>query len=528
MRVAIRVDASQLMGTGHLRRCMALAHALVNLGASVWLVCRPLDVVASSILKGVPYPVLWLQAPDSSTLYCANSTDDPLPPHSDWAGVSWAHDAQEVVDCLRVINPQWIFLDHYAFDAHWHAQVREKLGCQIAVMDDLGDRTLQPDLLIDQNWSEDHGVKYAQQINPKLLGNLRVLGGPRFALLSAAYRNADGYQFHPQVRSMGIFMGGTDPFGASKVVLAVCRSEVGFSGPIEVVSTSANLHLADLREACATSANTTLTLDEPDLAAFFARHDLHIGAGGGATWERCHMGAPTVALVIADNQIVVVPALERLGVLRAATLPALRVSITHVAGGHSLQPLAQVVRQLLDDPEARRKLSDLASRLVDARGAQRVALSLMRDMLFVRPATMADARLLYGWRNDEAVRSVSLQTAEIAYEGHEQWMQSVLGDPMRHLLVGQVGTLAVGCIRFDSSAQNEMQVSLYLDPKLQGLGLGTRLLLAGERYLFKRIMLALTFKADVVPGNAASQQLFIRCGYSGGPLSFEKHAVIQP
>ena len=57
------------------------------------------------------------------------------------------------------------------------------------------------------------------------------------------------------------------------------------------------------------------------MAAFFARHDLQVGAGGGATWERCCIGSPMVALVLAANQSMVVSALDCLGALRAASLP---------------------------------------------------------------------------------------------------------------------------------------------------------------------------------------------------------------
>lgn len=103
-------------------------------------------------------------------------------------------------------------------------------------------------------------------------------------------------------------MGGTDPGGISARVLAACRA-AGFAGTIEVVSTSANSRLDALQQACAVDSAVTLTLDQPDLAGFFARHDLQIGAGGGATWERCCIGAPTVAMALVANQSAVVPGL---------------------------------------------------------------------------------------------------------------------------------------------------------------------------------------------------------------------------
>ena len=116
-------------------------------------------------------------------------------------------------------------------------------------------------------------------------------------------------------------MGGTDPDGIS-----VAGAD-GLPGGRFRRPHRSGVHLGQpalerpARQACAAIAGTTLTLDEPDLAAFFARHDLQIGAGGGATWERCCIGAPTIAIVVAANQSAVVPALDRLGALRAASLP---------------------------------------------------------------------------------------------------------------------------------------------------------------------------------------------------------------
>jgi len=449
--------------------------------------------------------VHWLPTPSDTFTPSADA-----PPHARWAGASATDDAQQTAEMLADWRPDWVVVDHYAFDARWHQAVRQALGCRLLVIDDLADRTMAADALLDHNWDADHRHKYAARVQ----GKLSWLTGPRHALLAPAYRNAPRCALRDEVRSIGIFMGGTDPGGASARVVQACRA-AGFGGALEVVSTSASPHLRGLRQACAADPDTTLTLDVPDLAAFFARHDLQIGAGGGATWERCCIGSPTIALVLAANQSVVVPALDRLGALRAARLD-------DTTGPVDLPTLSEALRQLLADAAARNALGQQAATLVDGRGAQRVALSLLGERLQLRPATLNDAPMLHGWRNHPSVRAVSATQDPIAFEAHEAWMRAVLAHPARWLFIGQVGRLPVGSIRFDRLANGHLEVSLYLDPDLQGLGLGRHLLAAGEQALLALHPAGITVDASVLPGNITSRQLFEAGGYHGGPLQYQK------
>lgn len=538
--VAVRVDASARMGTGHLKRCLALAQALQTAGAAVHFVVRPIDAVAAQVLHGTPWPVHWLSQPENElTIEPAvepTALDRALPPtcpdeppHATWAGVSWAQDARETIAALQAQPPDWLVLDHYAFDARWHQAVTPALGSRLLVIDDTADRSVAADALLDQNWHANHQAKYAgrcvgpyaqecagDRANNRARQRLtapRWLCGPRFALLSSAYQSAPRHHTQPEVRSIGIFMGGTDPGGISARVLARCR-EAGFAGEIEVATTSANPHLADLQTACASAPPTTLLLDAPDLAAFFARHGLQIGAGGGATWERCCIGAPTIALALADNQTAVVPALAELGALRAASLPGAALA--------DAPPLVDVLRELLSDTPARAALAERAAALVDGRGAQRVALSLLASTLQVRPAQLGDAQPLHGWRNHPAVRAVSIQGEAIAWPSHLAWLGAVLAAPDRWLFIGEVGAVPVGSIRWDRTRAGELTVSLSLDPELLGLGLGPHLLQAGEQAMLSHLGSAFTALATVLPGNTASQRLFESCGYQGGPLQYSK------
>lgn len=515
MRVAFRVDASLTIGTGHLRRCLSLASALTELGAEVRLVVRRLDETAAVALGYGDAPVHWLAEP----LAPLTPTPASAISHEHWAGVDWRTDAEQTCAELADHAPDWVVIDHYSFDSRWHEHVRGALGCRIAAIDDLADRQLSVDVLLDANFAEDHALKYETRLDRRC----RLLGGPRFALLNSAYRTAPRYAFSPDVRSIGVFMGGTDPDGVSARVLYACRDEGGFQGSIEVVSTSANPRLEALRNLCAAVPGTTLSLDLPDLAPFYARHDLQIGAGGTATYERCCIGAPTIALAVASNQLAVIPALASMGVLRAARLPG-AAEANYFGQGQSL---GEAVRDLTGNPEARRSLSDNGMRLVDARGGERVALCLLGTLLGLRRATIEDGDLLHGWRNHPSTRAVSGNGDAIGLSQHLVWLSRKLAAEDSRLYVAEIGGLPVGIIRFDRVDDGYLEVSLYLDPDLTGLGLGPGLLLGGEREAFKAWPDAPGFVASVLPGNEVSARLFVSCGYSGGPLVYNKSATVQ-
>jgi len=352
MKVAVRVDASRAIGTGHVRRCLALAHTLRAQGDEVAFVTRDLGVDSAGMIRGAGFDrILTLPAPDG-----ASSAPDPRVPHSAWAQVTQEQDIEDTLVVLGDWAPDWVLVDSYAFDASWHRSVAAGLSCAIAVIDDLADRPLECSLVIDHTCAPDHCEKYAAVIDAE---RTKILGGPSFALLGPAYAEADRHAPCDRVRSIGIFMGGVDGDGHSLGALEAI-DQAGFSGPVEVVATRAHPKLAVLRDRVLARPNTSLSLDLPDLAGFFARHDLQIGAGGGASFERCCIGVPTVLVVVADNQNSVAPRLAAHG----AAAPA---------DGPGVDAIAEAICALMNNPSKRRDLAAKSRALVDGHGAARVA-----------------------------------------------------------------------------------------------------------------------------------------------------------
>lgn len=363
-RVAMRADASRRIGWGHLKRCLALAQALREAGAEVAFVTRPADVDSAALVAQAGFAVLPMPRleghPDSP-----DDPDDAPPPHADWLERRWDRDAADTTAAVHAWQPQLMVVDHYGIDARWHCALRAATGVAIAVIDDLADRPLTPDLLIDHNPAADHRAKYQAVLRYPT----PLCGGPSFALLDAVYRDHPRNAADAALASIGIFMGGTDPGNFSAWAYEACRGSAGWTGPIEIATTSAHPALAALQALAAADARLTLALDQPHLAGFHARHGLQIGAGGGALWERCCLGTPTLALVTAENQRLSVPLLADQGVV---------VGFDAVGQGPERgAALGRVIRRLIDSPAERAALRELSLALVDGRGAARAAAAVL-------------------------------------------------------------------------------------------------------------------------------------------------------
>jgi RimJ/RimL family protein N-acetyltransferase len=120
---------------------------------------------------------------------------------------------------------------------------------------------------------------------------------------------------------------------------------------------------------------------------------------------------------------------------------------------------------------------------------------------------------MYAWRNHPATRGISRDPRAIAWPDHLAWLERVLADSQRLLLVGCLGGKPVGFIRFDRGDAGDVEVSLYLDPALQGTGLGPALLRAGEAAAQRWIGGAVVFVARVLCNNARSGRMFSNAGY---------------
>jgi UDP-2,4-diacetamido-2,4,6-trideoxy-beta-L-altropyranose hydrolase len=298
MKVLFRVDASAEIGSGHLVRCLALASALRDGGASVVFVCQhqPDDLLGRVPRQGFTLHRL------------SEAVGGPSPS-------AWRADAEATI---RVIDeacfcPDWIVVDHYGLDGRWECTMRTSAG-RICVIDDLADRQHDCDLLLNQNLADDPRARYMNLVPPAC----RLLLGPRYALLQPEYGALHDCIPARQgsVRRILIFTSAADSGNLAGCMLAAFFRLDRHDLEADVVVAPSSPHVGALRSIADGCDRVRIHSNSPTLAHLMARADLAIGAAGTTSWERLCLGLPALVVTMAEHQRAVAEQLEKRGLVR--------------------------------------------------------------------------------------------------------------------------------------------------------------------------------------------------------------------
>jgi len=489
MQIVFRVDASVGLGSGHVMRCAALALSLRRAGAQCKFLCRELEGNLCQWLADQGFAVASIgHSP-------ARTTGRPNPWDIDTHG-----DANATVKALSVgPRPDWLVVDHYGIDSSWEEVVRPRVG-RMLIIDDLANRVHIGDVLVDQNFQP-----HADRYDDRIPASCKRLLGPRYALLRpdfAAIGPETSNVRSPDRKGILACVGGTDPKDVLSKVLAAWKSIAEPRPALDIAVGQNSPNVKELESATRHLAHVTLHVQTPDMARLMASSELLIGSTGSITWERCCAGLAAIMGVTADNQKL---NLEMLARLRTG------ISLGDWAGV-SVERLALLMQQMLGRPSLLAKMSARARSLVDGRGAQRVAMLMLGKELLLRRATNSDAEMAWPWRNAESTRRFFFNTQPISLASHLNWWNAVLADPNRVLLIGMIGDWPVGVLRLDCESSKAV-ISIYLDPALTGLGLGTELLIAASQWSKTQMPEVTRLVAEILPENAPSVSAFRAAGF---------------
>ena len=359
MKIVFRADASMKMGSGHVMRCLTLALELKFFFPDITFISRAHKGSLNNLISDKGIKVAELPRPDSYSAPVQNGGSND---YESWLGVTQEEDARESIKVLHKIFPDWLIVDHYSLDKEWETLVRTHVK-NIMVIDDLGNRSHDCNLLLDQNWFDDKEIRYKGLV-PSFCTQLL---GPRYALLRPQFAD-ERKKLKPRkgdLKRIFVYFGGSDTHELTKMTLMVL-SELELSYlEVDVVIGQNNLQRSELKELCSKRPFTQLHTQVDNMASIMAKADLAIGGGGATTWERICLSLESCVVIVAENQNEVNAHLARKGYI-------------HLLGYvHEINPkfLKQNIIYRISQINERKRRVDYAT-LCDGRGLERVVKAL--------------------------------------------------------------------------------------------------------------------------------------------------------
>lgn len=336
-RVAFRLDASGAIGGGHAMRCLSLARALADRGAECLFLVNEEAAAVVPALAGTACRVV---GPDPDAAVAA-------------LRAAWPGGADAAV------------CDLYSWTAP-EEQVFAAATRRLLVIDDMAVMPHHCDLLLNQNFGAGASA-YDGLVPPgcrRLVGLDYALLRPDFAALRPAALERRQAMGRPE--TILVSLGLTDVGGITGRVCAALATIPGFARA-EVVLGPAAPSIGRVRALADADPRFRCHVGLDGMARAMLQADAAIGAMGSSSWERCCLGLPTLAVILADNQRPTAQALAASGI----------VALAGDAAALDDAALRDATAAFLDDPDGLRRLSRASAGLCDGLGAGRVAALLL-------------------------------------------------------------------------------------------------------------------------------------------------------
>jgi len=476
MNLYIRADTE--IGTGHIMRCIALAQAWQDQGGEVTFISHCGRAALRERIQGEGFRFIALDyvCPDSADLMNTLS----------------------ILKNKSTNQKPWLILDGYHFTSEYQKAIREA-GGRILVIDDMNHLPhYHADIILNQNI-------YAPDLKYHCDDDTTLLLGTCYVLLRREFLKYQDFkrQIPVQAKNILVTLGGAD---SDNVTLKVIEALKLLNEPdiaVRIISGPANSHQETLRKAIVSADfKAELLINPPNIPKLMAWADMAVSAGGSTCWELAFMGVPSIVLILADNQAAVAEYLRNNNIV---------VNIGRIAE-ISEKHISHSCKSLIHDSIHRKYLSEQSRILISAQGPSLIIESIHRRSITLRDVTDLDRELIWQWANDEETRKASYSQANISWDEHIRWFESVQRQKNHRFYIANNGCKKpVGQIRFTLDGKDAI-VSFSVAPESRRRSYGKEILIKAAEKLFNETNIE-QISAYVKSENKLSLRVFQKAGF---------------
>ena len=337
----IRADANEVIGTGHVMRCLSIAEEMQRQGETVTFIIA--DERAEELVVSKGFPVICL--------------------HTVWDDLE-----QELDILLYIIKEHQIpllILDSYYVTEYYLQQLRQYV--RLVYIDDLNSFLYPVDLLINYNI-------YAAQLDYETRYRQAGLStefalGCQYAPLREEFKMTKR-ECRSEVAQIMITSGGTDSYNVIGHLLECLYKQEWFADiQYHIILGRFNQNRKMLEAQWEKVENVQFHVDVSNISDYMKQCDLAVTAAGSTVYELCACGIPSIMYTLADNQLAIARTISQMGIMPWAGDVRKELS-------DCLENIIYEIQILRADKDKRKKLSWNMMQLVDAKGCSRIVKQL--------------------------------------------------------------------------------------------------------------------------------------------------------
>lgn len=333
----IRTDANEIIATGHMMRCLAIADEIKAKGEEVTFLTA--DEKGQKLAEEKGYPVI-----------CLNS--------------KWSEMESELGTLLGLVDKrsiQKILVDSYQATERYLAALQEHTS--VIYMDDLDAFAYPCDRIINYEIYAKQ-CSYAKETRDK-----QHLLGPKYIPLRKQFRNMPQKEIRQEINQLLVLSGGSDTYHFTRDFLKTylaCGQMKGFT--VTIICGRYHEDYQELARMTDGRSDIILKRSVSDIERYMQRADIAVSAGGTTLYELCACGTPTFSYVLADNQKKNAAVFDKIGL------------IPYCGDIRKEDCILQILEQIYvwrEKWEERKKVAERMQKLVDGKGAMRLAEKLI-------------------------------------------------------------------------------------------------------------------------------------------------------
>ena len=334
MYMYIRADGNDIIATGHIMRCIAIADAFKSKGEDTIFIIA--DEYPKEIIEQHGYKTI-----------CLNTVWNDMDTETD-----------KMIELIKQRGIDKILIDSYFVTEDYLEKLREYSA--IIYMDDLNQMTYPADVII--NYSSYDRMDYNKQYCKT---NTQLWLGSMYTPLRQEFFDCE-YTLREKANRIFITTGGTDKYN---VALQISNRMIKDNNDLElyIIAGRYNKNIPELLKLQSEYPENIFVFQNVDnMAELMQQCDMAISAGGTTLFELCACGIPTVCFGFADNQLELIRMLGEQNVM---------INIGDIREGmkEKIEELAAETFGLLKNKTLRGQYSSKMSAITDGKGALRIA-----------------------------------------------------------------------------------------------------------------------------------------------------------